>query len=112
MRREQPRAVRLYASHAQPSLLPSRTSPIDCRRTGDLNVVVVGRAESSDELGRIDVETGGHLEQVVQVEVASAALDLPKEGPVDPAFVREGLLAEAESFAVCSDAFTEDLGGW
>jgi hypothetical protein len=61
------------------------------------------------ELAGIDAESVGDLEQVVQVEVAPAALDLAQEGPVDTAPCGQGFLAESQGFAVRTDALAEGL---
>lgn len=82
------------------------------RREGQLLVeVVLGRAESPNELGGIGPEASRNLQQVVEVQVAAASLDLTEEGPVDPALMSQGLLAEAEGFSVCSDTLAESAGG-
>lgn len=67
--------------------------------------------ETLHELGRVDFEAGGELEEVVQVEVASASLDLSDECPVDVALVGECLLAETENLTARADALAESARG-
>jgi hypothetical protein len=45
-------------------------------------------------LARIDVESAGELEQIVEREVAPAALDLTDECPVKVSAICERLLAQ------------------
>ena len=87
-------------------LAPGRVATCDL---GDVAGLGSRRLQSFDELAGVDVEAGCELQQVVEVEVALAALDLAEEGPVDAAFGGEGFLAESERVAVSPDAFAELL---
>jgi len=70
------------------------------------------RFETLHELGGVNVEAGGDLQEVVEAEVALAALDLADEGPVQVGAVGEGFLAYAEAAPVALDALAEGAGGW
>ena len=74
-----------------------------------LLVGVIGRPETLNELAGIDVQASRQLEQVVEVQVAPAALDLAKECPVDAATGGEGFLAEALGLSLATDSFAK---GW
>jgi hypothetical protein len=73
--------------------------------------IVAGWFEVVYEFGGVDAEAGGDLEEVVEVEVALSSLDLAEECPVDAGLGGEGLLAEAEGFALGADALSEVAGG-
>lgn len=63
------------------------------------------------QFARIDAQASRQLEQIVEVEVASAALDLTKESSVNTAASRQGFLTEAQGFAASTDAFAKNAGG-
>jgi len=64
------------------------------------------------ELGRINAESSGELQEVVEVEVALTALHLTEKGPVDADLMRHRLLRKTENVAAVADPFAEDLRGW
>jgi hypothetical protein len=64
------------------------------------------------ELGGIDTESSGDLQEVVEVEVALTALHLTEKGPVDADLMRHRLLRETESVTTGADPFAKDLRGW
>src|SRR3984885_252726 len=70
-----------------------------------------GRLQPVHELGRVDSQAPGDLQQVVQAEVAPAALDLPEERPMDGAPVGQRLLTEPEAFAPLAHAAAEQARG-
>lgn len=63
------------------------------------------------EVGRINIEGRGQLEDVMQRQVPLAALDLPDEGPMQRRAVGKRLLAEAEGATPLTNARSECLGG-
>jgi hypothetical protein len=67
--------------------------------------------EALDEIGGVDVEALGDLEEVVEREVALAALDLAEERPVEIAARRGPFEGEAKFGAAGADSLTEDFGG-
>ena len=75
-------------------------------------IVASRRDKAGDQLRWIDAEAGGDLEEVVEAEVALAALDLAEKGPVDVDLPGESLLAEAESLTADPHASTEFGRGW
>jgi hypothetical protein len=77
---------------------------------GDLALRVGRRLEAADEVAWVDAEAAGDLKQVVEVEVALAALDLAEEGPVDADLVGGGLLTEMEGLAAGAHALSECAG--
>lgn len=77
-----------------------------------LPVGVVRVPEPLNQLGWIDAQAGGQLEEVVQVQVATAPLDLAEERPMDAAAGGQGFLAEALGLSLGTDSFAEDAGGW
>ncbi len=72
---------------------------------------VVRWLKSLHELGRIDAETPGDLEQIVQTDVAASALDLTQERPVDIAAMGQGFLTEIQGLAAFSDSLAKGAGG-
>jgi hypothetical protein len=69
------------------------------------------RMKSLDELRGIEVESSGQLEQVVQAEVALAALDLADKCPVQASAISERFLAQTELAAVGLDPLTKGSSG-
>jgi hypothetical protein len=69
-------------------------------------------AKAADQFARVDVERRGELQDVVERQVALAALDLADEGPVQVALVGECFLAETELLAAGSHASTELACCW
>lgn len=67
--------------------------------------------QPSHQYGRVHTQPGGHLEQVVQADVALAPLDLTDEGPVNPGLIGQGFLAETQFLALGTDALPEGSGG-
>ena len=77
-----------------------------------LSVGVVRWPESLNQLAGIDVQASRQLEQVVQVQVTAAPLDLAKERPMDAATGGQGFLAEALGLSLGTDSFAKGTGGW
>src|SRR5438132_11215179 len=66
------------------------------------------RFESVDKIARVYAQGSRQLQNVVQRQVAPAALDLADEGPVQASGRAEGFLAEAKLLAAGAYALTED----
>jgi hypothetical protein len=58
-------------------------------RRSDLGV----RRQAGDEIGWVEAEAVGNLDEVVQADVALATLDLAEKGPVDADLIGHRLLA-------------------
>lgn len=67
-------------------------------------------SQSPHKVAGVNVKRGGHLEDVVQCEVATSPLYLPKERPVHVAIGGKLLLGLAQLHTTLADARTE-LGG-
>ena len=77
-----------------------------------LSVGVIRWPESLNQLAGIDVQASRQLEQVVQVQVTAAPLDLAKERPMDAATGGQGFLAEALGLSLGTDSIAKGTGGW
>jgi hypothetical protein len=66
--------------------------------------------EFPHKIGRIESQAVCHLEQIMQPEIALAALDLPKERPVNPAAFRHVFLAQAQLIAPGPDPIAQGRG--
>lgn len=62
------------------------------------------------ELGGVDAQTTSELEEVMQVEIALATLDLTEESPVDADLGSHRLLAQTQGMPAIADTFPEDPG--
>jgi hypothetical protein len=64
--------------------------------------------ETSHEFGRVDIEAGGDANNVVQAEVAHAALNFAESSPVQARQFGKRLLADRESATLITHALAED----
>lgn len=68
--------------------------------------------QAAYQLGRVDTQAGCQLEDVVQGQVATAALHLTDERPVQAAVVSQLFLALPQLMAAGPDALTKGSRRW
>lgn len=81
-------------------------------RTSSVRLSGVGRLQPFDELGGVDFEALGDLQDVVEGQVALPSFDLADVGPVQAADHCEGFLGVAEPIALLSNSSAELGGCW
>jgi len=69
--------------------------------------VIGRRLQASNQLARINTESAGQLEDVVERDVAPTSLDLADKGPVETTGVGQCFLTLAQLMTASPDTFTE-----